>query len=742
MQYLSVCSGIEAATVAWSPLGFEAVAFSEIDNFPAAVLAHHYPGVPNLGDMTKFKEWPDYEPDILVGGTPCQSFSVAGLRKGLADPRGNLMLTYLAIADRYQPEWIVWENVPGVLSSGSGRDFGTFLGALGQIGYGWAYRILDAQFFGVPQRRRRVFVVGHLGDWRRAAAVLFERHSLQRHPTPSRETGKGLAPCLSARTKGGGGLGTDFDLDGGLINAPAAASFWNGEQVTQTLDAVLAKGQMMPEKNRFPAVLVPDVTHSLRADGFDASEDGTGRGTPLVPTYCIKGAAVGRKPEAGPQYGEVIEDVSYTQNATEQHVVAIRTAQTSSNGCGISDEGTSYTLDGAQGQAVAVAFQSSQSGVRIDDTHATLDSNNGSRRHNGVVTGMRGDNRGSGIQVTGDQANTLHWAKGISEQQAVAVAVALRGREGGGTAELSEVPSALRASGGGGGDKAHVLLDTCYNNGINQGDYDARSQERDTGAILSRVQKEIGAQAFAEWGLGILDSLQTAKILQSALHGLELRPAPFTRSWVVYCALSREENRASGAMLSLLEACGERCPPQGWESLEQLSGELGAYLSELSLPGTQPQRFMCDLWRADEGSGILQQALSAVQKAWRPDETRVPNPGDMQDGGVRSNGSRARAVQQACPTEAPRNSGQAADEPQRTGDKAMAGGAFQVRRLTPLCCEFLQGFPRNYSLIPFTHGKPAADGPRYKALGNSMAVPVMRWIGERIQLVDWLHAND
>jgi DNA (cytosine-5)-methyltransferase 1 len=354
VQYLSVCSGIEAATVAWSPLGFEAVAFSEIDNFSAAVLTHHYPGVPNLGDMTKFKEWPDYEPDILVGGTPCQSFSVAGLRKGLADPRGSLMLTYLAIADRYQPEWIVWENVPGVLSSGSGRDFGTLLGALGQIGYGWAYRILDAQFFGVPQRRRRVFVVGHLGDWRRAAAVLFERHSLQRHPTPSRETGKDLAPCLSARTKGGGGLGTDFDLDGGLINTPqepvtgarafvstaatlkggsgargypdpsdgnghnivaqenppAVASFWNGEQVTQTLDAVLAKGQMMPEKNWFPAVLVPDVTHSLRADGVDASE---------------------------------------------QRVFAICTAHTSGNGRGISDAGVSYTLERAQGQAVAFA---------------------------------------------------------------------------------------------------------------------------------------------------------------------------------------------------------------------------------------------------------------------------------------------------------------------------------------------------------------------------------------------------
>lgn len=123
MKYLSVCSGIEAATVAWHPLGWEPVAFSEVEPFPCKVLAHHYPQVPNYGDMTKFKEWPNANVDLLVGGTPCQSFSVAGLRKGLDDPRGNLMLTYLAIAAKYRPQWLVWENVPGVLSSNGGGGF-------------------------------------------------------------------------------------------------------------------------------------------------------------------------------------------------------------------------------------------------------------------------------------------------------------------------------------------------------------------------------------------------------------------------------------------------------------------------------------------------------------------------------------------------------------------------------------------------------------------------------------------
>jgi DNA (cytosine-5)-methyltransferase 1 len=164
------------------------------------VLAHHYPSTPNLGDMTKFKEWSiESNVDLLVGGTPCQSFSVAGLRKGLDDPRGNLMLTYLAIADKYRPRWLVWENVPGVLSSNGGEDFGTFLGGLGELGYGFAYRVLDAQYFGVAQRRRRVFVVGYLGDWRPAAAVLFERYSLSGHPAPSREKGQEIAGTIAAR---------------------------------------------------------------------------------------------------------------------------------------------------------------------------------------------------------------------------------------------------------------------------------------------------------------------------------------------------------------------------------------------------------------------------------------------------------------------------------------------------------------------------------------------------------------
>jgi len=199
MKYLSVCSGIEAATTAWHELGWTPSAFSEIEKFPSAVLEHHYPKVPNVGDMTKYKEWDIGTIDLLVGGTPCQSFSVAGLRKGLDDPRGNLALIYCGILDRFKPKWFIWENVPGVLSSSGGRDFGSFLGAISELGYGYAYRILDAQYFGVAQRRRRVFVVGHLGDWRPAASVLFESESVSRDSKPSRTQREGTSSITTNR---------------------------------------------------------------------------------------------------------------------------------------------------------------------------------------------------------------------------------------------------------------------------------------------------------------------------------------------------------------------------------------------------------------------------------------------------------------------------------------------------------------------------------------------------------------
>jgi DNA (cytosine-5)-methyltransferase 1 len=193
MKYATLCSGIEAPSMGWDSLGWKPVFFSEIEPFPKAVLKHHYPEVPDYGDMTKYKKWKKHDGiELICAGTPCQAFSVAGLRKGIEDPRGNLTLTFLGVLERYRPTWVVWENVPGVLSDRT-NAFGQFVAGLSELGYGCAWRVLDAQYFGVPQRRRRVFVVGCLGNWRAAASVLFERHSLSGDSAPSREKRQGIA---------------------------------------------------------------------------------------------------------------------------------------------------------------------------------------------------------------------------------------------------------------------------------------------------------------------------------------------------------------------------------------------------------------------------------------------------------------------------------------------------------------------------------------------------------------------
>ena len=290
MVFGSVCSGIGAPEIAWQPLGWRCAFVSEIDRFPRAVLEHRLgAGSANgprlFGDFTGITGADVDEPiDLLVGGTPCQSFSVAGKRLGLDDPRGNLALEYLALARRLRPRWLVFENVPGLLSSDDGRDFGAFLGLMGECGYGFAYRVLDAQFAGVPQRRRRVFVVGYLGDWRRAAAVLLEPESLRGDSPPRRETGERIAGAVSASPS----TGRSPNEDATLIAA------FGGNDTSGPIDVATARKAHGGPHGRLDFESETFIAHALRADGFDAREDGTGRGTPLIPveqpyTLAIRG---------------------------------------------------------------------------------------------------------------------------------------------------------------------------------------------------------------------------------------------------------------------------------------------------------------------------------------------------------------------------------------------------------------------------------------------------------------------
>jgi len=233
--YGSVASGIEAATVAWHGLGWRAAWFAEVATFPSKVLAHHYPRVPNLGDLLNLHTQPlfnDTALDLLVGGTPCQSFSIAGLRLGLADPRGNLALGYCRLLERRRPRWFLWENVLGTLSARSGGrlDFATLLQAFRDVGYCCAWRVLDAQFFGVPQRRRRLFVVGHLGDdWRPPAAVLLEPGGGGWHPAAHGVGQQAVAGTLTTRSQTSGLRGIDAASANHLIPIVMATGQANAE---------------------------------------------------------------------------------------------------------------------------------------------------------------------------------------------------------------------------------------------------------------------------------------------------------------------------------------------------------------------------------------------------------------------------------------------------------------------------------------------------------------------------------
>lgn len=249
MRYVSLFSGVEAATLAWGPLGWEAMAFCEVEPFPCAVLAHRYPYVPNLGDVREV-DWRGFiadrgRPDVVVGGSPCQSFSIAGARTGL-DGASGLMWEYVRAVRELRPRCLVWENVPGALSSTGGEDFRCLLAGLDELGYGLAWRVLDAQFFGVAQRRRRVFVVGMLGDPAGACEVLFERAGVPWDPAPGREKRKELAARAGRRA----------EAAGGALNAgdPQSKRVYDPDGPSPTLSSGTREGMSIQ-----PSVLVGDA---------------------------------------------------------------------------------------------------------------------------------------------------------------------------------------------------------------------------------------------------------------------------------------------------------------------------------------------------------------------------------------------------------------------------------------------------------------------------------------------------
>lgn len=444
MRYLSLFSGMEAAHLAWHPLGWQCTAVAEVDPRACELLAARLPHVPNLGDVTKITAADIARLgriDVVIGGSPCQDLSVAGKRRGLAGARSGLFHEQVRIFHAAQQHcgarWLVWENVPGAFSSHGGRDFacvvGTMAGcrvdvpadgwgnegvALGDDGLvEWA--VLDAQWFGVAQRRRRVFAVLDTGNWADRPPVLLERESLRGDSAPRRETGEGVAGTL---TSSAGGSDENDARDGRLT-----------------------------------------VAHSLRAEGFDASEDGTGRGTPIIPAWpadvaCTLDASYGDKQGLGNQHVNGGGRSLWPPIAMCLNAGAMGRQDAESETL-IPTFGGGFDADPIAFDTTQITSPANGSNPQPGDPCHTLAAGAAAPA---IAFDCKASGRnGFGVGAISPTLRAMGAANGRSNGGGqVAVAITLRGREGGAAIELGDdCGHALRASQGG-GDKAHVFTET------------------------------------------------------------------------------------------------------------------------------------------------------------------------------------------------------------------------------------------------------------------------------------------
>lgn len=772
MNYLSVCSGIEAATCAWHDLGWNPVGFSEIEKFPSEVLKHHYPHVPNLGDMTKFKEWNfGTNVDVFVGGTPCQSFSVAGLRKGLDDPRGNLMLTYLAIANRFRPKWLVWENVPGVLSSNDGKDFGTFLGGLGELGYGFAYRVLDAQYFGVAQRRRRVFVIGHLGDWRPAAAVLFERDSLQRNSPPSRQKRERTAAFFesSLAQYRAADVGGTLKASGGVLGggsetflAQRVDASGDGRGITGPLMARDYKGVDSYDHSKVIPVVYENHASDSRVKEMGevcqtvTSTWGSGGGNvPFVGikayniTFCDANGTRIDRPNGGLYINETEVSNTLTQNGVgtnvaQAHAFKVRGGKEGGGKGYLGSDDLAFTISTLQDQQVAILGGEHPNAAVGENLSPTLTSAMGTGGGHIPVVGIdcypistqnalgRENGRDDwplGLFNEGEPSPTLTKSHGH------AVALAPKAYNfAPGKGELkddihvtqADTAKTLDASGSnpamhqGGVGVIHpkaFSFDSAESNSMKSSNLDSGCREVDLSKTLDTTQPN---PAKGQGGIGILQpiSFDLAQIT-SKVNGTRVEPdlpvstlAKGSQMHVAYpIAFSAIDDGQDGAAI---------VQPVGTDLFNgTITGDISMTLKRgdgnpaINQPTVMQAMAVHRLTPMGVAFDTYNQTLSDVNQT-------IKSP----VGGA--NESIGTVIAPALTTNNPSRSPQASEVTQQVN--AVYQASMAVRRLTPVECERLQGFPDGYTNIKTN----CPDGPRYKALGNSMAVPVMRWIGQRI----------
>lgn len=539
MRYASVCSGVEAASLAWMPLGWKPVWFSEIESFPCEVLKQRFPGVPNLGDMTKIDgEKYAGTVDLLVGGTPCQGFSVAGKQGGLGDPRSALCLAYCRLLGTMHPRWFVWENVPGVFSTNGGEDFKAFLRKIDEIGYSCAWRVLDAQYIrvdgyprAVPQRRRRVFVVGYLGEWRYPAEVLFEPGCLHRDSPPRREAGTGVARSVTASTGGASGKEqqhTFVGAGGKPLNALGIDGY-NGAisgSVSATVDT------RCKNVNGPTLVYVSDVADCLqttcndysRADGFNM----IGQGQPI----------------------------------------AFRWAASPSQGLSV---GVDYchTLMANRNGEPAVCYENHAQDSRIREIDCAP-----------VLSAKAGTGGGNLPLVASFMVGQGSRAGGIafSESAAPTLKAAMSGNGIGAQEDLAYTQNATGVMG------------VAYNV-KEEGEFqDGNAAKINAGKVLLLLRKEIGKDTFRKWASGRLIRISEKEILQSNLHVKGFRQKTCQgQSAMDDSTLPCEEVTSENALLYLWSDFQSRYSSYRRELAQQFLDELDVCLQKLSLE--TPQKF-------------------------------------------------------------------------------------------------------------------------------------------------------
>jgi site-specific DNA-cytosine methylase len=752
MKYISICSGIEAASTAWHGLGWTPLAFSEIEPFPSAVLAHHYPEVPNLGDMSKFRDWPEEllaECELLVGGTPCQAFSVAGLRKSLDDARGNLSLIYVQMFHHINeirrkhgrsPAIALWENVPGVLST-KDNAFGCFIsgllgvddtletqdgkwpkaGFLGSETVRVGYRVLDAQYFAVAQRRRRVFLVAvpceliaSAGERACPSEILSLRESVLGNPPTRGEAWQAVARGAAERAASGG---EPYHLDRAMFNQGV-----NAQYEPQITDDGVAASMVA----RGPAAVMWNASDQANAERL-VDQAGT-----LNCNMGQRGGWIAPSGHPDPAYalsagnqskGGVFGSGRDSQDTFVVGVgsMAVRTAQTSANGHGLAEE-VAHTLDQVQGQAVATPIDLRQAA-------------RGEKVTNNRSSGSGGP-PGSGVGVPGDPAFT------VSERgQAVAFKPShfTRGKDG----KPDEIAPPLSADADKGDQDTVIMRQSIGFNWQNGGGY-------------GNANDGLG---ITEEGTGPLSRSQVpACVTGQRTHALTTRAAAVEEDGtgrgtpIVPVAFSAKDSGSDAT---------EECSPT-MRAMQHVDGNANAggqiavaygvdtynqTVSDVSIP-----------LRVGNAKDSLPAAMVPFTKAKRAqsvndDESWVPgevaptqNQFDVGDTRATTNpgdGGRADAVNVLA--DAPvqvqwASGGGKVENPTMQALRTSAEHnyqfvrqAMQVRRLTPTECCRLQGFPDDHCDVTFRK-KPAADGPKYRALGNSMAVPCMAWLGYRIHL--------